>query len=285
MGRWLKVVVPGGAVGAAGCQDGRVRQAGTWRSFVALGDSFTEGLDDPYPDGRGYRGWADLVAARLAGVVGSDFRYANLAVRGRLFPRVVAEQVPAALAMKPDLVSFAAGGNDVLRRNFDPDTLMRQFDEVIGEIRKGGADVVLFRFADLAVRLPARRMIGPRVAIMNRLVMETGERHGALVVDLWRDPVFLNSRMWSTDRLHLSELGHRRVAAGVLDALGVDADPRWLVAVPEPERLGWTAARAADARWVARHLAPWLKRRLMGQSSGDLVQPKRPELTPPVPES
>jgi hypothetical protein len=187
--------------------------------------------------------------------------------------------------MKPDLVSFAAGGNDVLRRNFDPDGLMRTFDEVIGALRAGGADVVLFRFADLAARLPGRQMIASRVRVMNRMVMETGERHRATVVDLWQDQVFLNPRMWSADRLHLSGLGHRRVAAHVLDALGLDADPRWLVAVPEPERLSWTAARAADARWVTRHLAPWLKRRLTGRSSGDLIQPKRPELTPPIPEA
>src|SRR4051794_18266699 len=81
-----------------------------WESYVALGDSFTEGMDDPYDDSRGYRGWADLVAGRLA-VGAPEFRYANLAVRGRLFDRVVSEQVPAALAMKPALVSFAAGGN------------------------------------------------------------------------------------------------------------------------------------------------------------------------------
>ena len=89
-----------------------------WRSFVAVGDSFTEGMNDAYPDGS-YRGWADLVATRLAAEAGPDFGYANLAIRGRLFPGVVAEQVPAALAMKPDLVSFAAGGNDVLRRTCD----------------------------------------------------------------------------------------------------------------------------------------------------------------------
>ena len=64
-----------------------------WRSFVAVGDSFTEGMDDAYPDGT-YRGWADLVATRLAAEAGPDFRYANLAIRGRLFPSVVAEQVP-----------------------------------------------------------------------------------------------------------------------------------------------------------------------------------------------
>ena len=85
-----------------------------WRSYVAVGDSFTEGLDDPYPDGS-FRGWADLVAARLAAEAPDGLGYANLAVRGRLFPEVIVEQVPVALAMKPDLISFAAGGNDVLR--------------------------------------------------------------------------------------------------------------------------------------------------------------------------
>lgn len=35
------------------------------RRFVALGDSFTVGLEDLGPDGR-YRGWADIVAGQLA---------------------------------------------------------------------------------------------------------------------------------------------------------------------------------------------------------------------------
>jgi hypothetical protein len=128
--------------------------------------------------------------------------------------------------------------------------------------------------------LPGRRVIGPRVALMNDAVAATAERHGALVVDMWGDEAFLNSRMWSVDRLHLGPSGHRRVAAHVLTALGVPAEPSWLAAVPPPERLRWTQARAADARWATQHLAPWIKRRLTGRSSGDLVQPKRPGLEP-----
>jgi lysophospholipase L1-like esterase len=252
-----------------------------WRTFVAVGDSFTEGMDDPYEDGRGYRGWADLVAGRLAGEApDGDFGYANLAVRGRLFPRVVAEQVPAALEMKPDLITFAAGGNDALRRGFDPQALMNRFDDTIRDLRATGADVVLFRWADISMRLPASRMIGPRVRLMNKAVTSTAERYGARVVDLWGDPAFANPRMWSVDRLHLSPIGHRRVAAHVLAALGVPAEESWLAAVPPPERLSWTRARAADARWVTQHLAPWIKRRLTGRSSGDLVEPKRPVLGP-----
>lgn len=61
-----------------------------YTSFVAVGDSFTEGMSDGLPDGS-YRGWADLLAARLAD--GSPgFRYANLAVRGKLIGQIADEQ-------------------------------------------------------------------------------------------------------------------------------------------------------------------------------------------------
>jgi lysophospholipase L1-like esterase len=260
---------------AAGCQDAEM----AWRSFVALGDSFSEGLDDPYPTGGGYRGWADLVAARLA-TDEPGFGYANLAIRGRVFGEVVADQVPPARAMKPELISFAAGGNDALRRHFDAATLTREFDAVIAALRASGADVLLFRFADVSRRLPGRRMIRPRVDILNRAVEETAQRHGARLVDLWGDDEFANPRLWSPDRLHLSAAGHRRVAAHVLRALDLTGDPAWLGTVPPPARTSWVRARAGDAHWAAIHLAPWLRRRLTGRSSGDLRQPKRPELAP-----
>lgn len=250
-----------------------------WHSFVAIGDSFTEGLDDRQPDDPGYRGWADLVATALATGV-HDFTYANLAVRGRLFTRVVTEQVPSAVAMRPHLVSFAAGGNDVLRRRFDPEALLTRFDDTIARLRASGADVILFRFADLTARLPVRRMIGPRVALLNRAVGDTAERHGAKLVDLWGDDEFANPALWSIDRLHLSTAGHRRVAAHVLTALGVTPDPDWWQLPPGPPQRGWVTTRTADLVWAGRHLAPWVKRRLTGRSSGDYVTAKRPTLVP-----
>ena len=76
-------------------------------SFVALGDSFTEGLWDFRPDGT-LRGWADLVAEQLAVNV-SDFRYANLAVRGRKLDEVADDQVPQIERLKPSLVALGAG--------------------------------------------------------------------------------------------------------------------------------------------------------------------------------
>jgi lysophospholipase L1-like esterase len=251
-----------------------------WRSFVAMGDSFTEGMDDPYPDGT-YRGWADLVAARLAVEAGPEFGYANLAIRGRLLDRVLAEQVEPTLAMKPDLVSFAAGGNDILRRKVDPAGLIDRIDPVIGRLRDSGADVILFRFADVLVRLPGgQRVVGPRAAALNDGVGRLAEKHGAHLIDLYADDAFRNPLLWSADRLHLSPAGHRRVAALVLNALDVGVDEDWMLVPPVPAPTPWLLARGADLRWAGRHLAPWIKRRLAGASSGDAVSPKRPQLGP-----
>ena len=256
-----------------------------WASYVAVGDSFTEGLDDPAPDGAGFRGWADLVALRLAQArraadPAAQFHYANLAVRGRLFDRIVDEQVPAALLMRADLVSFAGGGNDVLRRNFDPVAMLGRFDEVIRVLRASGADVIIFRWADVTTRLPGRRLILPRMQLLNRAVGEAAQRHGAMLVDLWHDQEFHNPRLWSEDRLHMAPAGHARVAAHVLAALGIEADPTWLDPPGPVQRRSWVAARAHDVRWARQHLAPWLRRRLRGISSGDSIAPKRPELVP-----
>jgi lysophospholipase L1-like esterase len=251
-----------------------------WNNFVALGDSFTEGMDDAYPNGT-YRGWADLVAARLAVDAGPTFGYANLAVRGKVVDQVLAEQLEPALAMSPSLVSFAAGGNDVLRRKVDPYGLIQRIEPVIARLRGSGADVIMFCFADVTTRLPGgQRIVGPRATAMNDGVREVAERHGAFLIDLFADDAFRNPVLWSEDRLHLSPAGHRRVAAHVLNALGVGVQEDWLLVPPMPAPTPWLLARGADLRWAGQHLAPWIKRRLIGESSGDLVTAKRPELGP-----
>ena len=99
----------------------------SWRRYVALGDSFTEGLEDRYPD-HAVRGWADRLAQALADRCGQDVSYANLAIRGRLLAAVLAEQLEPALALEPDLVSLIAGGNDLLRPGAAPDALAADID-------------------------------------------------------------------------------------------------------------------------------------------------------------
>ena len=250
-----------------------------WHRYVAMGDSFTEGLDDLDPATGHYRGWADLVAARLAADA-PDFSYANLAIRGKLFGPIVAEQVPVAQELRPDLMSFAAGGNDALRRGFDPARLTAALDEVAGKLRATGADLLLFTFAPANLRLPGRNIFHARARLTNPVVAEVAGRHGARLVDLWRDEELASPLFWGVDRLHMNAYGHRRVAAHVLTTLGIEPDRAWWEPPLAGPALSWAAHRVDDVRWVGQHLAPWVRRRLTGRSSGDNRLPKRPTLGP-----
>ncbi|KAB2343445.1 SGNH/GDSL hydrolase family protein [Actinomadura rudentiformis] len=258
----------------------------SWTRYVAIGDSFTEGLGDPYPGG-GWRGWADRVAEGLATAnsgVNDGVMYANLAIRGRLLDPIVTEQLPAALELKPDLVSMSGGGNDMLRPGADLDALAGKLDEAVGQIRATGADVVLFTAVD-PVGSPVIRLTRSRVEAFSDQIRLLGAKHGAYVVDQWQMDVLRDWRMWTVDRLHMSPAGHRRVALATLEKLGVPADDwRDPVLDPLPE-LGRGARMLWNARWARGHLAPWVGRRIRGRSSGDLITAKRPTFRPVIDQS
>jgi lysophospholipase L1-like esterase len=246
-----------------------------WDSFVALGDSFTEGLADADGDG-GFRGWADRLAEHLA-TGNPELRYANLAVRGKLVRQIVAEQVPQAIALRPALVALNAGGNDIIRPGSDPDAVAELFDAAIGKLRATGADVLIGTGFDTR-ETPVLRHVRGKVGTYNSHLRAIADRHGCFVLDLWSMRVLRDARAWCEDRLHLSPEGHRRVALRACEALGVPTSADWREPWPSVPGVPWRAQRAQDIRWARAYLAPWIGRRLRGVSSGDGRPPKRPQL-------
>ncbi|TDC62607.1 SGNH/GDSL hydrolase family protein [Streptomyces hainanensis] len=247
-----------------------------FRSFVALGDSFTEGMSDALPDGT-YRGWADLLALRLAGRR-AGFRYANLAVRGKLIDQIARDQVPVAAAMGADLVTLVGGLNDVLRPRCDMPAVCDALERSVATLAPACGTLVL-------MRSPGRR--GPwlgryrgRMEQLFSFVDGLAERHGAVVVDLYASRALGDPRLWADDRLHLTPEGHRRVAEAVWQGLGHPPAFDWDEPLPALLPPGWAARRSADLRFTRVHLLPWIGRRLTGRSSGDGLAPKRPELAP-----
>lgn len=115
----------------------------THTSLVALGDSFTEGMSDLLPDGS-YRGWADLLAARMA-ARSPGFRYANLAVRGKLIGQIVEEQVPVAVAMGADVITLVGGLNDTLRPKCDMGRVKGLLTEAVERLTPACKELVLMR--------------------------------------------------------------------------------------------------------------------------------------------
>ncbi|QUQ69590.1 SGNH/GDSL hydrolase family protein [Kutzneria sp. CA-103260] len=245
-------------------------------TFVAVGDSFTEGLEDLGPDGQAYRGWADRLAELLAADA-PEFRYANLAVRSRKMREILADQVPVAAAMKADLVSLCAGTNDIIRPGSDPDGVARLFEEAVTQLTAAGSHVVIFTGMDTKGTPVLGRLRG-KIATYNGHLRAIADRHGATVVDLWPLEMLRDSRAWAADRLHPSPEGHRRLALLVADRLGIEAgswDEPWPPAPP----LAPMAQRRADLRWAKEFFVPWIGRRLRGVTSGDGLTAKRPELS------
>jgi lysophospholipase L1-like esterase len=231
--------------------------------LVCVGDSFTEGLcDDLRPDGE-YLGWADRLATAVAPV-----DYANLAVRGKLFDQILSEQVPVAKSLGYDVVTFHAGGNDVLRRGTDLDDLFSRYDTAVADLARHGQVLAFTCLTRAGGTGRLADLLAQRFGAFNANVREVAARHGAVVVDLELIDALSDRRFWHSDRLHLNPEGHKRVTAAVLEALGHDTGNWWLEPLPAHSR-NRAQNVGADLTWVYGHFLPWLWRRARGVSSGD----------------
>ncbi len=248
-----------------------------WHRFVALGDSFTEGVGDPEPRSvGGLRGWTDRVAEELS-VGQQGFAYANLAVRGKLLREILAQQLGPAMALQPDLVAISGGGNDIVFRRGDPDKLAKKMDGAVRRLASTGATVLLFAGPDWGAT-PVFGQVRGRVAVYNENLHAVASRHDAVMVDLWCLRELSAPDMWDLDRLHFSPLGHHTIAAAVLNALGV---PHSLVPLnpKPPQPRSWKEARTEDLVWAREYLVPWVIRQLR-HPADDALTPKRPEPGP-----
>ena len=243
--------------------------------YAAIGDSFTEGVGDE--DAAGVpRGWADRVAAGLAGASGEPVHYANLAVRGKLMADVVAEQLDAALALDPapTLITLNGGGNDMLRPRTDLARLGRLTAHAVRRCTDAGVRLVLISGADPSARLPLGRVVNRRAAAMTAMVRDLADENGLTLVDVFHDAEIRRPGYWSEDRLHLGTPGHVRAAGLVLDTLGVrGALPAASAATDVPR------GAVAELAYYRTHVLPWVGRRLRGHSSGDDRPAKYPSWT------
>jgi lysophospholipase L1-like esterase len=229
--------------------------------FVALGDSLTEGVGDPVGGGA-RRGWAALLAAGL-GPAAAPAAFVNLAVSGAQTHDVLHLQTPAALALRPGLVSVVVGVNDTLRHGFDIHTVAARLDQVYGAFRAQRAALLTVCLpgpgAVLGLPGPLARPLDRRLRAVNAVVHALSERHGALHLHAAEDTWVADRAMWSADRLHPGERGHRQLAlrshrllaaAGLATGTPPSAEP----GSPPP-------TRAESLRWLATAGTAWVARR------------------------
>lgn len=231
--------------------------------FVAIGDSFTEGVGDELPDGH-VRGWADLAAQGWADAVGHPIHYANLAIRGRLAWPIVETQLEAALALRPTHLSFNGGGNDVMRPKADVEHIADAFSRVLRRCDEEGVTMILLSGANPSGQLPMGRVFQRRGDLLSDAVLRrVADRPDVITALNWPDRELFQPQYWSEDRLHMNSAGHHRVAARVLHALGHEPRDTWWA----PQRPG--PAGPSGFAYYREFVGPWVRRRVTGTSSGD----------------
>jgi len=250
--------------------------------YVALGDSSTEGLDDPDGAG-GYRGWTNRLAERIAAHQGS-LHYANLGVRGRCARQIKDEQLGPALSLRPDLATVVAGMNDLLRRTFDARSIAEDIGDMQRALIESGCTVLTFTIPDISRRLalpPLDRMLSRRTLALDDEIRRVSATSGAILLDLAVHDLASDPRVWSRDRLHANADGHARIAHGLAQALGLPGtDDSWLAPPDDPHPTGLRTRITEQLSWGRDYFVPWLWRRVRGRSAGDQCVPKRPALTP-----
>lgn len=242
--------------------------------YVAIGDSLSEGVgDDPWPDGTP-RGWTDRLAELLARHHGG-VDYANLAVRGYRSHQILDSQVEAALAMAPDVVTVTAGMNDLLRPRFDETAVRQTLVDIVAPFTVKGVRVGIVPIPDIRAVSPAGRLIARRRVALNAIYRHLADEHGMLPPAETAGTIFEDPRAWAEDRLHLSPLGHERLARAAADAFDVPGAAAWGRAPDgSPPRRTWRT----EVTWARQHVTPWVGRRLTGRSSGDGRVAKQPTL-------
>ena len=246
--------------------------------YVAIGDSFTEGVGDERADGTP-RGWADLTADGWAASLGRPIEYANLAIRGKLAWPVVEQQLERALALKPTHLSFNGGGNDMLRPKTDFEHIADAFTRVLRRCDEEGVTMILLSGANPTGGLPMKRLIQERGDLLSDAVIaRVAGRDDVITALNWPDVDLQGPDFWAEDRLHMNHRGHHRVAARVLRALGQDVPAGWW-------NLPATGVKPlSNGQFVKAHLVPWFERRLKGTSSGDGREAKYGEWTQVTPD-
>ncbi len=193
----------------------------SWHHYVAMGDSFTEGVGDSV-DGFTKLGAMDRLAAALR-QSNPDLQYTNLAKRGLLVAEVREQQLETALSLKPDFVSVAAGANDIMKGQFDKIRWEQELRILYESLTQTGAVVttVNMPFFPLirTLKEPLQIRIKSNLEKGNNIIQRLVAQYKVILVDAWTISLRDDMEDWSEDGIHLNSQGYFKFAKEILKTL------------------------------------------------------------------
>jgi lysophospholipase L1-like esterase len=174
--------------------------------WVALGDSTAQGIGASTPD----HGYVGQLLVQLVARQGRPWRVVNLSVTGARLADVVRDQLPRfAEAGAPDLVTCAAGVNDIVRLGFP---------------RARNALHVLIRGLPAGAILATvpQGLLPHRTRDLNRIIRAEAPEAGLHIADVWAHtgPPWRNK--YAADDFHPNDAGYADWCAAFAGALRLD---------------------------------------------------------------
>jgi len=192
-----------------------------WHHFVAIGDSFTEGIGDSV-HGFARLGAVDRIAAALR-QSSPGLRYTNLAQRGLVVSEIREQQLDTALRLDPDLVSVVAGANDIMTGRFSADRWEKEFQIVYEALTQAGATVIAANIPEFLVlrtlKEPLQARVMGNIARGNGIIERLAAQYQVILVDAWTASQQTDREDWSEDGVHLNSRGYFKFAKEVLGVL------------------------------------------------------------------
>ncbi|AJG94760.1 GDSL-like Lipase/Acylhydrolase family protein [Bacillus cereus] len=191
-----------------------------WKRFVAIGDSFTEGIGDEV-EGIALKSWVDHFVELCA----FDIEYANFAKRGLVTNEIRSQQLEKALTFKPDLVSLIAGANDVLKGRWNHQAYKNDMEFMIDKLSKTDADIIIANLPDFTVRLPfsseKKQKLKEQLLEANEVILSLSREYKLHYIDFWNNHLVNDNMLWSTDFIHPNSKGYVKVAELIFNSLPV----------------------------------------------------------------
>ncbi|HGH7181704.1 SGNH/GDSL hydrolase family protein [Bacillus cereus] len=191
-----------------------------WKRFVAIGDSFTEGIGDEV-EGIALKSWVDHFVQLCV----NDIEYVNFAKRGLVTKEIRLQQLEKALTFKPDLVSLIAGANDVLKGRWNHQAYKNEMEFMIDKLSKTDADIIIANLPDFTVRLPfsseKKQVIQEQLLEANDVIRSLSREYKLHHIDFWNHQLVNDNTLWSTDLIHPNSKGYVKVAELIFNSLPV----------------------------------------------------------------
>lgn len=191
-----------------------------WKRFVAIGDSFTEGIGDEV-EGIALKSWVD----HFVQLCENDLNYANFAKRGLVTKEIRSQQLEKALSFNPDLVSLIAGANDVLKGRWNHHAYKNDMEFMIDTLSKTGANIIIANLPDFTVRLPLasekKQVVKEQLLEANEVILSLSREYKLHHVDFWNHHLVNDNTLWSNDLIHPNSKGYVKVAELIFSSLPV----------------------------------------------------------------